>query len=260
MAGRKSVVAQITGTHRCPQALGQRLTFLDGITHHHPAAGQNHRKLGIRKQLNRGAEAFLATRTALDAQRLWNFALNGAVEIVARNVELGRPHIAHGTVKTTRSELGHAFGVAYMPLVFGEFLEHRQLIGFLEPPQAHAIRSGFRRDDDYRTVCPVSGSNGRDAVADSGAVLTDRHPMAATGTRITIRHVGGALFVHHRNEPDARRRKNIHCVHEGRSHNTEHVGHAIGDHGFDKCFRRRHFLQTLNCLSLVCRLGHYSLL
>ena len=244
VAGRESIIAQVTGHHWRTQTLSQRLAFGHCITHHHPATGQNDRKLGIGQQVGSGIEAVFTAGTALHAHRLGDFASDFAVEVIAWNIQLGRAHFRHGAVKAACGVLGHAFGVVHMALVLGELLEHRQLVGLLEAAQPHAHGAGLGRDHHHRAVSPVSGRNGSDAVADAGAVLANHHTVAAADTGIAVGHVAGALLVHHRDQLDTGRGKNIHRVHEGRAHDAEDFSHAIGGHGLDKSLGGRHFLRS----------------
>ena len=131
-----------------------------------------------------------------------------------------------------------------MALVLGELLEHRQLVGLLEAAQAHAHGAGLGRDHHHRAVRPVGGGNGSDAVADAGAILANHHTVAAADTGVAVGHVAGALLVHHRDELDTGRGKDVHRVHEGRAHDAEDLGHAIGGHGLDKSLGGRHFLRS----------------
>jgi hypothetical protein len=190
---------------------------------------------------------------------LGDLAGDVAVEVVARDVELGRAHFAHGAVEAAAGELGHALGIVHMALVLGEFLEHRQLVGFLEAAEAHAHGAGFGGDDHHRAVRPVGGGDGRHAVADAGAVLADDHAVAARHAGIAVGHVAGALLVHHRDQADAGRGEDVHGVHEGRAHDAEHVGHAVGDHGFDEGFGRGHAGGAFGHLAVV-GLAHGGLL
>ena len=102
-----------------------------------------------------------------------------------------------------------------MALVLGELLEHRKLICFLETAKAHAHGSGFRRDDDNGAVRPVGRRNGRHAVTNTGAVLTNHHTMTARDARIAIGHMGRTLLMHHGNKTNTRRREDIHGIHKG---------------------------------------------
>ena len=139
-----------------------------------------------------------------------------------------------------------------MTLVLGEFLEHRQLLAFLEAAQADAGGAGFRRDDDHRAVRPVSRRDAGDAVGDARAVLADDHAVTAGNASIAVGHVGSALLVHHRNEANAGRGEDVHRIHEGGAHDAEHVGDAIGDHGFHEGLGRGHLLLALHDLAIVC--------
>jgi len=102
----------------------------------------------------------------------------------------------------------------------------------------------FGRNDDDRRVRPIGCGDGRYAIADAGAVLADHHAMAAADAGVAVGHVGGALFMDDGDEADAGGREDVHGIHEGRTHDAEHFGHAIGDQRFDERFRGRHFLHA----------------
>jgi hypothetical protein len=253
VAGGEGVVVQIAVYHRRAEALGQRLAFLDAVGHHYAAAGDDHRELRRGQQFGRLVEALFAAGAAIEVRGLGDLAGDVAVEVVARDVELGRAHFVHGAVEAAAGEFGHALGIVDVALVLGEFLEHRQLVGFLEAAEAHAHGAGFGGDDHHRAVRPVGGGDGRDAVADAGAVLADDHAVAARDAGIAVGHVAGALLVHHRDQADAGRGEDVHRVHEGRAHDAEHVGHAVGDHGFDEGFGRGHAGRAFGHLAIVGR-------
>ncbi len=235
---------QIAVDHRRAQPLGQRLAFLDAIGHHHAAAGDDHRELGLRQQFGRFVQALLAARAAVQPARLRNLGLDLAVEVVARNVQLGRAHLGHRAIEAAAGEFGHARRIGDVALVLGELLEHRQLVGFLEAAQADAHGAGLGRDDDHRAVRPVGRGNRGHAVADAGAVLADHDAVAARHARIAVGHMTGALLMHDRDQADAGGREDVHRVHEGRTHDAEHIGHAVGGEGFDKGLGRRHGLRA----------------
>ncbi|MNS93321.1 hypothetical protein D3C72_1274860 [compost metagenome] len=242
---------QVAVDHRRAQALGQCLAFLDRIGHHHAAARDDHREPGVGQQLGRFIQALLAAGAAIEVLRLRDLGGDLAVEVVARDVQLRRPHLGLGAVKAARGELGHAGRVGDVALVLGELLEHRQLVGFLEAAQADAHGAGFGRDDHHRAVGPVGSGDRGHAVGDAGAVLADHHAMAARHTGIAVGHVAGALLVHHRDQADAGRGEDVHRVHEGRAHDAEHVGHAIGGQRFNEGFRRGHGLRAGRDLALL---------
>ncbi|KKO62749.1 hypothetical protein VM94_03592 [Janthinobacterium sp. KBS0711] len=244
VAGGERVVVQVAVDHWRAQALGQGLALLDRFTHDDAAAGDNHGELGFRQQFGRVIEALFAAGAAVQAVRFWNLGLDFAIKIVARDVQLGRAHFRHGAIKTAAREFRHAGRIGHMTLILGEFLEHRQLVRFLEAAQAHAHRARFRGNDHDRSMRPVGGGNRRHAIADAGAVLADDDAMAARDAGVTVSHVAGALLVHDRDQADAGRCKNVHRVHEGRAHDAEHVGHAIGGQGFHERFGRRHLLRA----------------
>ncbi len=157
---------------------------------------------------------------------------------------MGRAHLRHGAVKTTTGVFRHPLGVVDMALVFGELLEHRQLVGFLKTTQAHSHGASLWRDHDHGAVGPISRRNRGYAIANAGSVLTNHHAVATTHAGIAIGHVRSTLLVHHGYQPDTGRRKNIHRIHKGRAHDAKNIGHAIGDHGFYKRLGRRHFLDS----------------
>ncbi len=251
VAGRERVVVQVAVDHRCTEALGQRLAFLDGIGHHHAAAGDDHRELGVGQQFGRFVQALLAAGAAVEVLRLRNLGGDLAVEMVARDVQLGRAHFGLGAVEAARGELSHARRVGDVPLVLGELLEHRQLVGFLEATQADAHGAGLGGDDHHRAVGPVGGGDRGHAVGDAGAVLADHHAVAARHAGVAVGHVAGALLVHHRDQADAGRREDVHRVHEGRAHDAEHVGHAVGGQRFDEGFGRGHGLRAGGNLAVL---------
>ena len=160
-------------------------------------------------------------------------------------------HFGHGAVEATAGEFSHALRVHNVTLVLGEFLEHWQLVGFLEAAQTHAHRAGFRRHDHDGAVCPESGSDTCHAVGDAWAVLADHQTVAAGDACIAVSHVGCALLVNHGDQADAGWCEDIHRVHECRTHDAEHLGHAIGHTCFNECFGRRHFLNALRNLTIV---------
>ena len=90
--------------------------------------------------------------------------------------------------------------------------------------------------DHDRRMRPVGGGDRGDEIGDAGAVLGDAHAVAAGDARIAVGHVAGALLVRDRNEADAGRREEVQRVHEGRAHDAEDVGDAVGDERFDEGF------------------------
>ncbi|OEZ65410.1 hypothetical protein JANLI_04390 [Janthinobacterium lividum] len=262
VAGGERVVMQVAIHDRRAQALGQGLAFFDRFAHDDAAARDDHGELGLGQELRRIVEALFAAGAAIQAVRFRDFRLDFAIKIVARDVQLRRAHFRHGAVKAAAREFGHAGRIGDVALVFGEFLEHRQLVRFLETAQAHAHRARLRGNDHDRGMRPVGGGDGGHAITDAGAVLADDHAMAARDAGIAVGHVAGALLVHDGNQTDAGRGKDIHRVHEGRAHDTEHVGYAIGGQGFHERFGRRHLLRAhrYRCGGgfLVGQIGHGS--
>ena len=215
VTGRKAVVVLVAVDHGGAQPLGQRPAGVHPIGHHHPAPGDDHRKRRVRQQIGGTVETFAAAGTALHPDGLRDFGLDVTVEIIARDIELRGPQLRQRTVEGARRVLGHARRVVDVGLISGEFLEHGQLVAFLKAAQPHGARTGLGCDDHHRAVRPVSRCNGRDTVADARTILADHHPLPSAGAGITIGHVAGPLFVHRGNETDARRRENVHRIHEG---------------------------------------------
>ncbi len=127
-----------------------------------------------------------------------------------------------------------------MSLVFHKLLEHGQLVGFLEAAQALAHGAGFRGDHDHRGMRPVCRGHGGDAVTDAGAVLANHDTVTSTDAGVTVCHVGRTLLVHHRDQADTGRGKDIHGVHERGAHDSENLGDAVGSHRFHEGFGGSH--------------------
>ena len=226
--------------HRAADALSQRNGFLEGVAHHHTAAGNHHRELGIGNQVGRRVQALHPARTALDADGLGDLHRDVAVEQVARDVELRRAHFQQRAVEGAGGQLGHALAVGDMRLVLGELGKHGQLRRLLKAAQALGEGARLGCDHHHGAVRPVGGGDGGDGVADARAVLANDHAVAATHTRVTVGHVAGALLVHHGDQADAGGREDVHRVHERGAHDAEHGVHALGDHGLHKGLGGRH--------------------
>ncbi len=244
VAGGERVVVQVAVDDGGAETLGECLALLDTVGHHHAAAGHDDRELGLRQQFRRLVQARLATGAAVEAGGLRDLRLDLTVEVVARNVELRRAHLGHRAIEAAAGELGHALRVVDVPLVLRELLEHRQLVGFLEAAQARSHGAGLGSDDDDGAVRPERGGNRGDAVADTRTVLPDHHAVPPTDPGIPVGHVSRALLVHDRDEPNPGGSEDVHRIHEGGSHDAEHVGDAVGDHRLDERLRRCHLLYT----------------
>jgi len=96
----------------------------------------------------------------------------------------------------------------------------------------------------YRAVCPVSRGDGRDAIADAWAVLSNHHPMTSAGAGVAIGHMGSALLMHHRDQSNTCWREDVHGVHKGRTHDAKQRVDTLRHHGFDKSLRGGHFLRA----------------
>ena len=90
VVGGESVVVQVAVDDRRLQILGERHGFLDAVRHDHAAAGEDHRELAPASSLAASSRLSSAPGPRADALRLRDLAVELAVEIVARDVELGR--------------------------------------------------------------------------------------------------------------------------------------------------------------------------
>lgn len=244
MARRERIVVQIAVDDRGAQTLRQGLAFLDAIRHDYATARNDDRELRIGQQFGRFIQTLLSTGAAIESLRLGDLRLDLPVEVVARNIQLGGAHFGHGAIETASSELGHARRMRDVALILGEFLEHRKLLGLLEPAEADAHGAGFGCHDHHRAVGPISRRNRRHTITDARAVLADDDAMSTGDTGVPVGHMPSALFVNHRDEPNAGRREDIHRIHERGTHDAEHVGDAVRGHGLNEGFRRRHGLRA----------------
>ena len=93
---------QVAVDDRRLQELRQLLGLVDAAGHDHAAAGEDHRELGLAQNVGGFIEALLGAGAARDALRLGDLAVDLAVEIVARDVELGRPALGQRHVEAAR--------------------------------------------------------------------------------------------------------------------------------------------------------------
>jgi hypothetical protein len=135
---------QIAINDRGTQTLGQCLAFFNGIRHDDATTRNNDREFGGCQQGGGFVQAGFATGTTIQTRGLGDFTSDLAIEVVTGNVELGWSHFAHRPIKTTTGVFSHPGRVGDMALVFGEFLEHWQLVAFLETTQTHGAGAGFR--------------------------------------------------------------------------------------------------------------------
>ena len=107
-------------------------------------------------------------------------------------------------------------------------------------------------------VRPVGGDDGADEVGRAGAVLTDAGLGFAGDAGQAVRRVGGRLLVGHRDEADGGVREQVQGVHEGGTDDAEHVGDALGHHGFDHRLAGGHFLLAHRNLLILQRMVFFS--
>lgn len=93
-----------------------------------------------------------------------------------------RVHFGMSAIEAARSDLGQAVLVVDVALVFGELLEHRELVGLVEASEADAHRADPQRHDDDGRVSPECGGDCGDAVGGAGPVLVDHDPVLAGHT------------------------------------------------------------------------------
>ena len=94
------------------------------------------------EQVGGFVQALLAAGAAVEPLRLRNLGLDLAVEIVARDVQLGRTHLGHRAVEAAAGEFGHARGVLTCPWYLVNSWNIGSWFGFLEAAEANAHRAG----------------------------------------------------------------------------------------------------------------------
>jgi len=261
MRRRERIIVQVTVRDRCVQQFGERDGLRRAARQDHATARDDDGKLRLCEQCGRLVECGRVTGPAADPHRRADRSLDIAVEVVARDIELRRPHLEHRAVEAARGDLGHALRVVHVPLVLGDLREDRQLLGLLEAAEAHRHRARLGRDEHDRRVRPVGGRDCRDEIGDARPVLCDADAMATRRARIAVRHVRGALLVRHRNEANARRREDVEGIHIGGADDAEDLCYPVGGQGLDEGFGRCHALQRgsghsrspLNCNKIVFR-------
>ena len=240
MARGEAVIVQIAGHDGGAELLGQCHRRRGAVRHDDPAAGDDHREFRAGQQGCGVVEALRPAGAALDADRLRDFVVGGAVEIVARDVELGRPHLQHRPIEAASGDLGHAPRIVHVTLVFRDVGKDRQLLGFLKTAESHRHGAGFGRDHHHRTVRPVGGGDGSDEIGDAGSVLRHADAVPSAGPGVAVRHMARTLLVHDRDEADAGGGEQVERVHERRSHDPEHVGDAVRHQRLDEGFTWGH--------------------
>ena len=236
----EGVVVQVARDHGGVQELGQRDRL--GLTprHDHAAAGEDHGEARLGEQVRRGLEALGSAGRALQRAGLRDLDVDVAVEVVARDVDLGRSTLIERDPKRAVGEFGDSLAATDVDLVLRDLREDRQLFGLLEAtePRAHAAR--FGRDRDHGRVCPVRGRDRRHEVGDAGPVLRDAHAVAVGHARVSVGHVRGILLVGDGHEADSRSRKDVEGVHVRRPDDPEDVRHVVCDQGLDERFAGGH--------------------
>ena len=143
-----------------------------------------------REQLRRFVEALLAAGAALDRERPRDLALDVAVEEVARDVELRRPHLEHARGRT-RAPVSSAMRALLLTCAW--YLVIFEKIGSCsvswKPPRPSVALPVSGVIDDDRRMRPERGRGRRDEVGDARAVLRDADAVAAGHARVAVGHV-----------------------------------------------------------------------
>ena len=95
MIGGEAVVVQVAVDDGAPAGTRPAPWPPRAARHDDAAAGDDHRELGLGQHVGRLVEALLGARTAGDAAAAVESAVDLAVEVVARDVELRRPALGH---------------------------------------------------------------------------------------------------------------------------------------------------------------------
>ncbi len=231
---------QVAVDHRRIEVLGQLDALVHALGHDHAAAGDDDRKLGLGQQRRCIVQTALAAGAALDELGPGDLDVDLAVEVVARDVELRRAALGERPVKAAPGEFGDAAGTADVSLVLGDLGEDRQLLGLLEPAEAHGRRAGLRRNGHDRRMGPVGRRDRGHEIRNARSVLADAHALSAAHPRVAVGHVRRALLVHRGDEADAGGRKDVERVHVGRADDAEDVRDPVARQGLDKGFARCH--------------------
>jgi hypothetical protein len=240
MVRREAVIVEIAVDHGRVELLGEPDAFVDAVREDDPATGDDDREPRLGQELGRLLETVVCPGPERHPARLGDLVIGLAVEIVARDVELRRPALAHGHVEAAGEQLGDPGVLADMRLKLGDAGKDRQLIGLLKAAEPHGVGPGLRSDDDDRRVGPVCGGDRGHEIGDAGAVLRDADAMPPRRPGIAVGHMARALLMHGRYEADAGGRKQIEGIHIGRADDAEHVLDALRHQGFDECFGRCH--------------------
>ena len=158
-----------------------------------PPPDDDHRELRLAEELGRLIEALLGAGTAGNALRARDLAVDLAIEVVARDVELGGPALGHRHVEAARGELGHARMLFTWPwyLVILEKIGSCSVSWKPPRPMVPEPVSGVTTTTGE---CAQIGRRGRGhEVGDAGTVLGDAHAMAAGDARSSRRPCGPHL-------------------------------------------------------------------
>jgi len=215
--------------------------FLDSIAEHDAGTGNDYRVLRIGEHLCRLVDLVLIARLPARKDRLRNFDVDDLAEHVARHVELDRGRVLAGALEAASQGFDHAAGMGQGFLVTGDFLEGRQLAGFLKTAQPLGLGGRLGSNHDHRGVVPIGGRDGRDEVGDARTILGNTNSNLAASSRIAIGHVSGALFVRDIDKANAGSGKDVQTRHKGRSDDTKGDFGALDAKRFHERLMRCHF-------------------
>ena len=106
MLAGKRVVVQVGRAHRCPQQFGKPDRGMLAIGHDGATATEDHREARLREQRGGIGQRLLAAGATLDDDRTGYFALDVAIEEIAGNIQLRRPHFEPRAVERAGGQLG----------------------------------------------------------------------------------------------------------------------------------------------------------
>jgi hypothetical protein len=114
---------------------GQRHQSLAATRGIDPATGQDHRKTRLGQKPRCLLQHLWATSGPGNRLGPGDGDLDIPVEVIAGNIDLGRPPLHGGVVKRPVGQLGNPIRAVNMGLPFGDFGEDRQLLGLLKSTQ-----------------------------------------------------------------------------------------------------------------------------
>ena len=179
MRCRKRIVVQVTIANGRSQQFRERDRLGGAARHDHAAAGEDYGKLRGGERCGGSIERRGITRPVGNPHRRRDRRFDLPIEKIPRNVQLGRTHLKHGTVKAARSDFRHALGIVHVSLIFGDLRENRQLLGLLKPAEPHGHRTRLWRDKHHRRMRPIGRGHPGNEIRDARSVLRNANAMTA---------------------------------------------------------------------------------